>query len=52
MASRREFLTVPTSVVVGEVGPLEGAVAALGLVEDRDVRLDPTLMHQPREHLG
>ena len=41
-----------SSVVVGEVGPLEGAVAALGLVEDRDVRLDPTLMHEPREHLG
>ena len=40
------------AVVVGEVGPLEGAVAALGLVEDRDVRLDPALMHQPGEHLG
>ena len=39
-------------VVVGEVGPLEGAVAPLGLVEDRDVRLDPALVHQPGEHLG
>src|SRR3954454_1297830 len=40
------------SVIVGEVGPLEGAVAALGLIEDRDVRLDPALMHQPAQHLG
>ena len=39
-------------MVVGEVGSLEGAVAALGLVEDRDVRLDPALMNQPGEHLG
>jgi len=39
-------------VVIGEVGAAEGAVAALRFVEDRDVRLDPALMHQPGEVLG
>jgi hypothetical protein len=39
-------------VVIGEVGAAEGAVAALGFVEDRDMRLDPALMHQPGEVLG
>ena len=38
--------------VEGEVGALEGAVGALGLVEDRDVRLDPPLLDQPGEVLG
>jgi hypothetical protein len=28
----------------------EGAVGALGLVEHRDVRLDPTIVDQPVEH--
>ena len=37
-------------MIVGEVRPLESAVLALGLVEDRDVRLDPALLHQPGEH--
>ena len=39
-------------VVIGEVGAAEGAVAALGFVEDWDMRLDPALMHQPGEVLG
>ena len=39
-------------VVIGEVGAAEGAVAALGFVEHRDMRLDPALMHQPGEVLG
>src|SRR5688572_28136909 len=34
----------------GEVAAAEGAVLALGLVPDRDVRLDLLLLHQPREH--
>lgn len=38
-------------MVVGEVGAAEGAVAALGFVEHRDMRLDPTLMDQPGEVL-
>ena len=28
-------------MIIGKVGPLEAAVAARGLVEDRDMRLDP-----------
>src|SRR3546814_6930949 len=39
-------------VIVGEVGPLEGAVAALGFGEDGDVRLDAALMEQRVEHFG
>lgn len=30
----------------------EGAIPALGFVEDRDMRLDPLLMDQPIQHLG
>src|SRR6267143_5268486 len=39
-------------VVIGEVVAREGAVAALGFVEHRDVRLDPALMHQPGKVLS
>jgi hypothetical protein len=39
-------------MVIGEVGPLEGAVLAPGFVEDRNVRVGPALMHEPAEHLG
>src|SRR5207253_3063632 len=39
-------------VVVGEVLAREGAVGALGLVEHRDVRLYPAIIHQPVQHLG
>lgn len=39
-------------MVVGEVLTREGAVIALGLIEQGDVRLDPALMHQPVQHLG
>ena len=39
-------------MIVGELGPAECAVASLRLIEDRDVRLDPALMHQPGEVLG
>jgi len=39
-------------VVVAEVGAAEGAVAALGFVGHRDMRLDPALVHQPGEVLG
>src|SRR5688572_24179635 len=39
-------------MIVGELGPAEGPVAALRLVEDGDVRLDPALVHQPAEVLG
>ena len=39
-------------MIVGELGPAECAVASLGLIEDRDVRLDPALVHQPGEVLG
>ena len=38
-------------VIVAEVGPLEAAIAARGLVEDRDVRLDPAFIHHPAQHL-
>src|ERR1700686_5217847 len=38
--------------VIGEVVTREGAVAALGFVEHRYVRLDTALMHQPGEVLG
>src|SRR5580658_10418331 len=34
-------------VVIVEVVTREGAVAALGVVEHRNVRLDPFFMHQP-----
>jgi len=37
---------------VDEVVARERAVAALGFVEDRDVRLDPALVNQPGEVLG
>ena len=36
--------------VVGEVGALEGPVAAARLVEDGDVRLDPALLDEPAQH--
>ena len=39
-------------MIVGELGPAECAVASLRLIEDRDVRLDPALVHQPGEVLG
>jgi hypothetical protein len=28
-------------MIIGKVGPLEAAIAARGLVENRDMRLDP-----------
>src|SRR5258706_16215424 len=39
-------------VVVGEVVAREGAVAALGVVEHRNVRCDPLFMYQPSKVLG
>src|SRR5712672_315816 len=39
-------------VVIDKVVTRERAVGALGFVEDRDVRLDPPLLHQPSEILG
>src|SRR5712672_3960990 len=39
-------------VVVGKVVAREGAVAALGFVETRDVLLDPAIMDEPVQHLG
>ncbi len=39
-------------VIIGEVGAAEGAVAALGFVEDWDMWLDPAPVHQPGEVLG
>ena len=39
-------------MVVGEVLAREGAIPALGFVEDRDMRFDPLLMDQPIQHLG
>src|SRR5439155_1568918 len=39
-------------MVVSEVLAREGAVWALGFVEDWDVRLDPTVMNKPVQHLG
>ena len=41
-----------TRVVVDKVVAREGIVGALGLVEHRDVRLDPAVIHQPVQHLG
>src|SRR6516162_8763902 len=41
-----------TGVVVDKVFAREGVVGALGLVEHRDVRLDPAVIHQPVQHLG
>src|SRR5215471_21035775 len=38
-------------VVVGKVGAREGVVGPLRFVEDRDMRLDATFVHQPIEHL-
>jgi hypothetical protein len=37
--------------VIGEVGPLKGAVTAGRLVEDWDVRVDVAFVDQPRKHL-
>src|ERR1044071_2680153 len=39
-------------VVISKVIAREGAIAAAGLVEDRDGRFDPALITQPAEHLG
>src|SRR5258705_4098091 len=39
-------------MVVSEVLAREGAVWALGFVEDWDVRLDPTVMNKPVQQLG
>src|SRR5258705_1009300 len=39
-------------MVVSEVLAREGAVWALGFVEDWNVRLDPTVMNKPVQHLG
>src|SRR5205085_1246211 len=39
-------------VVIDKVVTRERAVGALGFIEDRDVRLDPPLLHQPSEILG
>src|SRR5438067_11546499 len=39
-------------MVISEVLAREGAVWALGFVEDWDVRLDPTVMNKPVQHLG
>src|SRR5919201_4638079 len=39
-------------VVIGEVVALVGAVATLGFVEYRNMRLDTALMHQPGEVLS
>jgi hypothetical protein len=36
-------------LIIGEVGPLEDAIAALGLAEDTDVPLDPALVDEPAE---
>jgi hypothetical protein len=37
--------------VIGEVRPLEGAVTAGRLVEDRNVRVDVAFVDQLRKHL-
>jgi hypothetical protein len=53
-----DFLTLPellpggtdvavSLVVISKVIAREGAIAAVGFVEDRDVRLDPVLIDQP-----
>ena len=39
-------------VIIVEVSPREGLIAALGFVEDGDMRLDPLLVDQPVQHLG
>jgi hypothetical protein len=39
-------------MVISEVLAREGAVWALGFVEDWDVWLDPTVMNKPVQHLG
>src|SRR5271155_4677190 len=40
-----------SGVVVDKILAREGAVAALGFVEHRDVRLDPAVIPQPVQHL-
>src|SRR5215469_8878908 len=39
-------------MIVGKLVTREGAIAALGFVEHRNVRLDALLVNQPVEHLG
>src|SRR3712207_5717097 len=39
-------------VVTAVVRSREGAVLALGLVDDGDMRLDLLLIHEPMQHLG
>jgi hypothetical protein len=41
-----------TGLIVAEIIAREGAVAALRFVVNRDVRLDPAIMHEPVQHLG
>lgn len=40
------------SVVVGELGSAEGAILAVGFVENRDVGFDTTFVHETGEILG
>ncbi|MNE50175.1 hypothetical protein D3C80_1447370 [compost metagenome] len=51
-----QFVATRTAIevgggIIGEVGPGEGPVRPARLVDDRDVRRDPSIIDQPFQHL-